>query len=512
MLKPNLFSSIKNLMLSVGVSAEESWKSERAKDFLFEKIIESNKFTNLSIDVVREAASAWGGAFGCRLSSNGVRGFEAVGGLPLDESAFREFKDDLLTVAPTHPVNISISFDKAMFAGTIFQEAADLHFAMYVFASSFERAYSGTFSEIEKMFFPEPKTRCVCLVLEKEVSLLGPSLAIVGPASFERGHLETHQPIAVGRQDRAREIRNDNVSWINFDTRLTPYHLLLMAPAGSPEDFTNLAARKLFDLTLIYIADSVRHEKGGYEATFSGVPVARVFAPLSGAITPSNTPVFFRLFHWAYLRGGTDKLAVLRAAIPSVLTGDRARNYEALDKSARRISESTRASYGSLVRGVVRRHFDNLKEVDKYVQETGFQLGDQISGLAANLTTNMLGTVGVMVGAFISYVIDKKATPKLLAVGTILYGGYVLFFPLLYSLLLQNLVQYVITVREFRERIQQFAVSLTWPELTNRYEPMIRSRRLHFWAIFCISCFVYIVLIAGSFFSYRYFRLLPSTP
>jgi len=293
---------------------------------------------------------------------------------------------------------------------------------------------------------------------------------------------------------------------------LTPYHLLLTVSTGTPRDLANLATRKLFDLTLIFIADSVRLVEGGYEATFLGIPLAQIYAPLLDTVPPINTPLLFRLFHWAYLPGGTDKLAVLRAVVASVLTADRIANYEALDQSARRISESTRASYASLVQGTVGRHFDKLKEVDKYVQETGFQLGGQISGLAASLTTNMLGTVGVIVGGYIGYVIDKKTTPQLLAFGAVLYGGYLLFFPLLYSLLLQNLVQYVITVREFRERIREFGASLNLPQLSSRYEPMIKSRRKHFWFIFGISCLVYAALVAGTFCLYAYFKPAPTPP
>jgi hypothetical protein len=511
-LNANLFGSVKDLMLSLGVSEEASWQSERAKNFLFEKEIESNKLTSLSLDVVRAAAVAWGKAFELKLWSTGIREFEAVGSLPVDEKVFHQFKTDLQGGASTQLVNIRVYFDKAGLAKTIFQEFADVHFAIFIFASAFMRTYSGTFREIDQIFFPEPKESCVCLVLEKDVSLFGPNMAIIGPTSFEQFQLKSHHRTVAARQDRARETRSDNVSWIDFDTRLTPYHLLLTSSGQSPEELGALAARKLFDLTLIYIADSVRHEKDGYEATFSGVPLARVFAPLTSSIAPNNSPLFFKLFQWAYLPGGTDKLAVLRSVIPSFLTGDRNTNHQALDQSARRISETTRASYASLVRGVVTRHFDKLKEVDKYVQETGFQLGGQISGLAANLTTNMLGTVAVIVGAFISFIIDKKATPRLLAVGTLLYGGYVLFFPLFYSLLLQNLVQYVITVREFRKRIREFAAALNLPGLSSQYEPMIRSRRWHFWAIFGISCLIYVLLILASYILYGHFKSMPTSP
>jgi hypothetical protein len=511
-LNPNLFGSAKGLIRSVGMSEDECWQSERSRDLLIERRVEVTKLADLSLQLVREAASAWGDAFKCQFSSDGIREFRALGGSPLDGTAFHEFQADVHAAAPSDTVNVSISIDKEIFGKTIFQPEAEVHFVMYIFAASFTRAFSSSFRDIDQRFFPGPKERCVCLVLEREVSLVGSNLAVLGPAAFEQYQHEIQHRAAAARLERARVTRSDHVTWINFDTRLTPYHLLLTVCAETPPDLANLVTRKLFDLTLIFIADSVRFVEGGYEATFSGVPLAQIYAPHLGAVSPINVPILFRLFHWAYLPGGTDKLAVLRAVVASVLAADRIANYETLDQSARRISQSTRASYASLVQGTVARHFDKLKEVDKYVQETGFQLGGQISGLAASLATNMLGTVGVIVGGFIGYVINQKATPKLLAFGAILYGGYLLCFPLVYSLLLQNLVQYVITVREFRERIREFGASLNLPQLSSRYEPTIRSRRNHFWALFVISCLVYVVLVAGFFCLYTYFKLVPTTP
>jgi hypothetical protein len=510
----DLFDSAKNLILSVGLPNDKSWEIEASNNLLLEKQIEGGKLQSLQIDFINRAASAWGEAFECDFSGNGIREFSCRGASPPDETVFKQFQEDVKAAGPAAIVNVRIQFDKERFAQKNFQQESGVRYVIYVFASAFMWAYSRPFPEIEEIFLPQATAYCICLILEMETCLLGPRLAALGPSAFQKFDLASRPPRDEGREVSARKVRSDSDTWINFDTSLTPYHLFLKPSTDSPQELRNLAARKLYDLTLIYIADSVRYEANvGYEATFSGIPQVRVFAPLSNAAAVlQNATVLFDLFAWAFVTEGTDKPAVLRAVIASVLTADRIANYSALDQAADRVSQSTRASYTSLVRGAVTRHFDKLKDVDKYVQETGFQLGSQISGLASNLTANMLGTVGVTVGAFISFVIDKKATPKLLAFGSLLYGTYLLCFPLFYSLLLQNFVQYVITVREFRKRIHQFAASLNLPDLSKQYEPMIKSRRLHFWTILGISCVVYLLLITGSFFLYKYFQSMPTPP
>ena len=113
-------------------------------------------------------------------------------------------------------------------------------------------------------------------------------------------------------------------------------------------------------------------------------------------------------------------------------------------------------------------------------------------------------------GGFVGYTIDKKTTPILLAFGTLLYGAYLLIFPLVYALLLQSLVQYCITVAEFRQRIRDFGVTLNIPQLSDQYARVMKPRQWHFRAIFVVSCVVYVLLVVSSFYLYKYFKSLPA--
>jgi hypothetical protein len=507
-----LFRSVEVLSLSIGVPINEFSRHETSEALSFNETIQASKIRGLSFEVISEAALAWGDAFECNFSSDhGILPIQARGSL-LDRVAFDKFKEDVQSAGPDDTVSVSITINKAMFGKTVYPDSPEVYFLIYIFTSNLMRAFSGTLQDIEGIFFRKPKPRSVCLLLEKDVALAGPILTIVGPAAFDqRKNLGTRRS-GDSRTVKVYEVRRDHVSWINFETILTPYHLLLAPSAGSDSGLTNIINQRLHDLILIHIANSARHVDGGYEATFLGASLRQILAPLKNDNPPEQTLPLFRLFRWAYSSSETDKLALLRAVITTFLGDNQKDNYAALDRSAQRIRDSSLANYATLIQGFVTRHFDKLKEVDKYVQETVFQLGGQISGLATSLTTSMLGTVGVTIGGFVAYVIDMKTTPKLLSFGTLLYGAYLFVFPLSCALLLQNLVQYRITVREFRQRIHEFGVTLNIPHLSDQYVGMMKSRQRHFWAIFAVSCVVYVLLVGACLYLYKYFKSLPATP
>src|SRR6266568_2711039 len=133
----DLFDSAKNLILSVDLPNEEFWQSESSKNLLLEKQIEGAKLANLHLDFISRAASAWGDAFECDFSGDGIREFSCRGGSPADENVFKQFRDDVQAVGPAAILTVRIQFDKERFAQRNFQQDNGLRYVMYIFASAF---------------------------------------------------------------------------------------------------------------------------------------------------------------------------------------------------------------------------------------------------------------------------------------------------------------------------------------------------------------------------------------
>jgi hypothetical protein len=107
------------------------------------------------------------------------------------------------------------------------------------------------------------------------------------------------------------------------------------------------------------------------------------------------------------------------------------------------------------------------------------------------LTANLLATVGVTIGGFVAYALDKKSSMELLSIGLKVYGCYILVFPLFYSLIVYGLVDYLITSREFDVRTSDLELSLHMVGLRQRTRMALRGRVIHFWVVFASSVLIY---------------------
>lgn len=136
-----------------------------------------------------------------------------------------------------------------------------------------------------------------------------------------------------------------------------------------------------------------------------------------------------------------------------------------------------------------------------------------MSDLVKSLTVNLLATVGVAVGGFVAYALDKKSSPTFLAIGLQVYGVYILGFPLLYSLVLHGLVDYRITMAELRRRTAELESKLHIAGLTRKTGMELRSPSAHFWFVTVSSAIVYAAIGVGCFYlAYTLPAWLPMMP
>jgi hypothetical protein len=494
---------------ALGVPAAALREGETAQRFELDREIPTSSLTALSLQPIRDALRHWGDALKLRFTSEfGVRPF-AVESSRIDERAFTDFVDDLRATTGVETIRIRLSIDKTLFLRQLIPDVTQTTVVVYIFLSNLVRALAGRFMELEEIFFPHMGWRCLCILLENEVDYTGPYFSIVGPTGYE---IEAKKRISsrIGqRMVNVGEARRDQVSWIDFETGLTPYHFMLRAAGPAIPELGASITRVFYALAVIYLADSVRAQSDGFVATFSGLARAQVQIPLQAEVDPKNPDVLGRLFIWAYSGQVPDKLPFVRSVTASYLTEDKAKNYLVLGESAPRIWETTRANYASFIREFVTRHFETLREVDDYVRQTSRQVADQISELSRTLVTTMLATVGIIVGAFAAYILNKEATPKLLSIGLKIYGGYVLLFPLAYFLLFHSLTHYAITVREFNKRMRDFELVLHVPQLATKFAYFIKPRKAHFWAVLICSTLAYGALAAVCFaFSVRLMNLV----
>jgi hypothetical protein len=399
--------------------------------------------------------------------------------------------------------------DKIAYIRSNLPQVSGAHILLYIFQANVLRALSGEFSDIQQIFFPDLHSRCICLLLEEESQLTSTYLAIIGPAAFQGECAREHQNRGRQRIEAAQQTRRDQVSWIDFETGLTPYHLMLPFTDCPNGAITTALARKFYALVLIHLAESVRRTDGDYLANFGGVARVGVHIPAGATGRPGDPASLARLFMWSYSEKAPDKLQFVRSVAASLLTDDSARNYMVFAEAGARILASSRSNYASYIHGFVTRHFEKLQEVDEYVQGIANQLSDQVADLAKNLTSSMLASVALVVAGLVAYAVNPKVPPKVFSVGLILYGAYIVAFPLISFLLFHNLFSYLITIREFRARLMEFQVALQLPNLPQQLTHRMRWRTRHFWFMFTVSCLAF---IGVAFTCYRLSRYIAAAP
>jgi hypothetical protein len=505
----NLHGALVSLGRSLGLPITALQEGETAHRLEVDQEVPCNSLLNLAFENIREAVRYWGNSLTLRFSSEyGVRPFHVVDS-QIVEAAFADFVADLRAARDGETLRLRLSIDKAQFVQHLTPPIAETNVVVFTFLPNLLRAIAGSFSEIEEIFFPKIQSRCICLLLEGDVALHGPYLSVFGPSRYSAEVQKKPSARLAARISKVWEIRKDQVSWVDFETQLTPFHLMLESE-GQVDPFLRAnVERAFYALTVVHLADSVRRLNGDHVATFSGLTRAQILIRRAEATAPSNVDSLSRAFMWAYSEKAADKLPFLRSVATSYLTENRELNYSALGENADRIWEAARANYAAFIRGFVTRHFEKLKEVDDYVRQTSQQVGEQISEVSKSLVTTMLATVGVIVGGFVAYALNKEASPKLLSIGLKIYGGYVVLFPLLYFLLFHSLTHYAITIHDFNKRMRDFGLVLQLPELSKKFSGVIKPRKVHFWATLIFSFVIYAALAAACLrFSGRLLDLL----
>jgi hypothetical protein len=122
-----------------------------------------------------------------------------------------------------------------------------------------------------------------------------------------------------------------------------------------------------------------------------------------------------------------------------------------------------------------------------------------------------LAAIGVVLGAFVAYAFDKKISVDVFRLGLRVYGIYILVFPLALSLLLNNLVDYLILRADFKKRLKDFETVLGLENLKGKMASTVTRRGRHFWCVLSFAVLIYLALAFVCFFKAQVLTL-PHNP
>jgi hypothetical protein len=503
-----IFDRLMALTAALGLQQDDVCQSETDIDLDVGRDIPADRVSKFRCDMLTAVISDWSDKFTLEISSTaGIRPYTASSAKPCNEQELSDFFEDI-AASPTATLRVRVRVDKTGFIER-HCSGPEKHL-LYIFTRNLVKSLQASPDKLQNVFFSNAVFQCHCVLLEEPIAISGPHLFIhqdfVTPAF--RGIPPRHPSCLLERIADIQHLREENTRWLVPETYLTPMHFVI--ENGSDSGSVPLAICRLqYALIIFYLAETVRDLPEGYLATFPGLTRTVVLIPKERPLTPINTWLLYRLFRWCYSERTTDKLDIARSTISSVLADDRVENYEFLPKHAERIWSASRSTYRTLVHDIVAKHFEKLKQLQDYINSMSSDLASKVSTIVSSLTTNTLAAIGVVLGAFVAYAFDSsnKIRPDVFKFGLFVYGFYILAFPLTYSLLLNNLTDYIILKKEFKRGLERFEAVLGIPGLSEQRPEVVKARSRHFWVVLILSGLVYAFLAVICFLLSKYLVL-----
>jgi hypothetical protein len=491
----------------LGLAEEQVRSAEKAARLSVEAELPAKPAAGLSADILRAVVSDWNEHFSLTIASDyGIRPFQLRAGQFI-EAELARFLEDITPAPAEATIHLRLTVEKEQFLRKQ-PQGSGCHRVLYLFTNNLKRALGGRYADVEEIFFPAGTARCECLLCEDEVAIDGQYLTISAVAPTAPAEQQLSQ--LNDRIEAIRNLRQENTHWTGFGTDLTPLHFVVRKDVD-PKGIGGPIDRLQYALLVSYLADSVRSIETGFIAVFSGTGRTEVLIPTQRTDNAIDVSPVFRLFDWCYAERAFDKLDIARSVISSVLEADRSTNYDLLLANAPRVWEAARSTYLMLVRDLVTKHFDKLKQIQDYVTAISSDVATKVSSIVTTLITSILAAIGVVLGAFVAYAFDKKIRIDVFRFGLRVYGIYILVFPFALSLLLNNLVDYLILRADLKKRLKDFETALGLENLKGKIASTVTRRGWHFWCVLSFAIVIYLTLAFVCFFKAKVLTL-PQNP
>lgn len=501
------FDRLARLAAALGLPEQDVTQAETATRLSIEAELPAKPAAGLTDDMLHGVVSDWGQHVGLAITSNyGIRSFHLQAG-QFSGTDLANLLDDIAHAPDAATIRLRLTVDKERFLSAE-PQVPGLHRVLYLFTDNLKKALGGSYADVQEIFFPGETVRCECLLCQDDASIRGQHLTII--AAMPPAPTEPVPSLLKSRVEEIRSLRQENTHWTGFETDLTPLHFVVQKEVD-PKGIGPVVDHLQYALLVSHLANAVRFADPNFIAIFSGSSRTEILLPGQRPEGPAAPSTVFRLFDWCYAERASDKLDIARSVISSVLGADRSKNYDLLLANAPRVWDATRSSYLMLVRDLVTKHFDKLKQIQDYVTAISSDVANKVSSIVSTLITNILAAIGVVLGAFVAYAFDKKISADVFKFGLRVYGVYILVFPLMLSLIANNFVDYLILRADFKKRLKDFETALGLENLKGRVASTVTRRGRHFGWVLSVAVVLYLALVGLCFFAAKVLAL-PRVP
>jgi hypothetical protein len=406
----------------------------------------SERIAGLAWRVVESARDAYGEALTLRFLLGDLPVFDLQPTTDADALA-RAIKE--LGSSPT--VDVELLLDKQRLLELWLGSAVPFPTTLFLFPDCLHPLLGRPTWEIEEYLATGDRRPRVLAVAGEDVWMRGRFLVVAGGRHLTRlpQLLRGRSEPDVEPQDILQGRQNANLSWSGFELeRVTPLHLLMEDAESGDGETSRLLARHLLTTFLAFTADRSLATGGQLCSTYAArewtaeaalaPPGSWDPASRAGLAALPQLQALARLAAWVYEDSQTtsSRLAVVQLVVARALApGQRDGSAERLILSASRLDSEARHAWKSFVDGRLEKYFQQLRDLEDLAASTAKAHAEAVADLAGELVKNMLAAVAVVIGSFLGAFLANPFSATVVRAGLIVYGAYVVVFPLLMDML-----------------------------------------------------------------------------
>lgn len=428
----------------------------------------------------------------------------------VDEGAVGEFIRRANTGGPFDAV---VRVDKTRLVENLVGRSPVRRVHVVFFAKSLCRLLRRGIRSFERDVWPNTSDPLVLLVLDTDVDLVGPHIAILGGIFAERAPEVANLPPPVVGLEAIASIRDRHIGWdTSFVVSLTPWHFQL-AGTCNDDELLGLLHAQLVKLAVLFTCDRARIRRNGTPAEilaeFRGrehVAIVPIHETRTVELAPHEAAAILRSVDFCYERRGQDgepnwvadrlpfvQIRVAQTLEPHPIEGRLGAYITAMPY----LIEGIEWHWKAWVEGKIGEYLERVQQLEALVSDTVAKYTARAGELVKNLRDTMLAALAVLVGSFIAAAFKDPFNAVLFRIGVLSYAGYVVLFPGTVGLLASHLDLRAARA-QFDKRCETFKETLLPEKVTSIVGSQITDAERSFYWWLRVVAGSYLLAVAAA--------------
>lgn len=407
--------------------------SEEAAELLYgDDQVDRARAASLGLDLIEQLADRYGPALECRFLLGALPVLDIRSGLT--ESDLDDFRAQ---TAGSPTVRLDVRLDKRRLGDQWAGARPHCRVIPYLFPEAAERLLQDRLDRLEHQLWEgQPARKVVLLVPGRDLRLDGPYLAVVGGRWLaEWEEVAPREPPDSRRVMEMYEACRRRVKWERaWLAQLTPLHLKLTDLKVSDDPIVRALRVHGANVAILYTADRTAEQPPGrwlatYESSKGSAEVALGEPARPLAASPA---ALIDVAEWAYApERPADRLPIVQLTVLQYVQAedDPEARFDLLVGRGERILADLQWNWKSFLDGKLDGYWSQVREAEKYVDDTVQAYADQIGVLIKSLSDAVLAAIAALIGSFVVALFRDKFNASLFTLGMMAYAAYVLLFP-----------------------------------------------------------------------------------